>query len=114
MTKKIENNDIIHLQNAHVSQFTTGPNKTNWLVRKNISSENLAELPGYLSEADVFAILDFARKFELIAFNEGIAFGKKKTITVYEPTIRDLQMKLELATQENERLAEILQKHIGE
>lgn len=114
MTKKIENNDLIHLQNAHITQHTNGHVKSEWKVEKNITNERLAVLPKHFSEADVFTIMDFARKFELIAWNEGIAFGKMKTVKVYEPTIRELQQKLEMATQENERLAEILEKHIGE
>ena len=69
--------DLIHLQHAHTTQYTDGSEKSNWKVRQNITSEDLAELPAELNEGQVFAILDFARKFELIAFNEGIKFGKK-------------------------------------
>lgn len=109
------NKDLIHLQHAHVSQFTAnGTEKTDWLIRKNITSEDLATLPGYLSESDVFTILDFARKFELIAFNTGIALGKEKTVKVYKVLMDRLEEKLEMARAENERLAEILEKHIGE
>ena len=67
-----------------------------------------------MSESDVFTVLDFAREFELKAFNIGIKYGKDKTIKVYETLVTDLQKKLEQARAENERLATILEKHIGE
>lgn len=110
------NKDLIDLQQAHVTQFTTesGAKKGPWLVRQNITSKDLAELPSYLSEADVFTILDFARKYELLAFNIGIDFGKKKTVKVYKTLLDRLELKLKMATEENERLAGILDKHIGE
>lgn len=108
-----ENKDIIHLQNAHVTQYTNeGTNKTEWKVRKNITSEDLFELPSDLTEAEVFKILEFAREFELIAFNEGIKLGKDKTKKGYESIIQRLENNIMLAREENIRLATTLEKFI--
>ena len=113
MTAPVENKDIIHLQHSHVTQYANDGVKGDWLVRKNITSENLAKLPGHLSEADVFTIMDFAKKFELLAFNEGIGLGKEKTVKVYQEMIDKMNENLAIARAENERLAGILEKHIG-
>ncbi len=103
--------EYIALQSAHVTQHTTdGYKKTPWRVEKNITNEKITELPANLSEAQVFSILNFATKFELIAWNEGIAFGKKKTVEVYNIEIDKLKDVLKLATEENERLANVLDK----
>ena len=109
----MENEDIIHLQNAHVTQYNNeGSNKTEWKVRKNITSEDLFELPGDLTEAEVFKVLEFARKYELIAFNEGIRFGKNELKRSYDSTIKQLQNNIMLAREENIRLATTLEKFI--
>jgi hypothetical protein len=92
--------EYIDLQSAHITQFTTEQDgKSAWKVRQNITSKDLHELPGHLSEKDIFACLEFARKFELIAFNAGIYFQKKQH-----------QEQIRLAAQENERLALIIDK----
>jgi hypothetical protein len=105
--------DIIHLQNAHVTQYSGINGKSNWKIRKNITNEDLAELPGHLTEKDVFQILDVARKFELIAFNEGIVLGKKISKNLYEPVIDKYKEFQIIAKEENERLADKLEQLIG-
>jgi len=107
-----ENKDYIHLQNAHVTQYTSVNEKTDWKVRKNITSEDLAELPGDLTEAEVFKVLEFARDFELIAFNTGIRFGKAEMRNHYEPIISRMKQDVLLMRSENERLASKLEKFI--
>ncbi len=46
----------------------------------------------------------------MIAWNEGIAFGKAKTKEVYDIEIDKLKERLKAACDENERLANILDK----
>ena len=104
--------ELIKLQHAHVNQQTTGTEKTPWFVQANITNEALATLPGHLSEAHVFVIIGFAKKYEMIAWNMGIAFGKEKQQEVYAPVIEELKSRLQHAIEENERLAEALDKHI--
>ena len=107
-----ENKDIIHLQNAHITQYSNANGKSQWKVRKNITSEDLAELPGELTEEEVFKVIEFARTFELIAFNEGVRFGKKEMRNYYESILNNLKQTLILARNENVRLAEKLEKFI--
>ena len=104
--------DFIYLQNAHVTQHTSNGIKTEWKIEQNISNELLGSLPPQLTEDTVFAILNFARKYELIAFNEGIKVGKDKTVKVYDEMITTIGNKLAIATEENIRLAEALERHI--
>lgn len=103
--------EFIKLQNAHVTQhITDGHKKTPWSVEENITNEKITDLPANLSEKQVFSILRFARKFEMTAWNEGIAFGKDKTVNVYNIEIDKLKVRLKAAIAENERLAEVLDK----
>lgn len=92
--------DLIDLQNAHVTQITNETiGKSAWKVRQNITSKDLHELPANLNEKDVFACLDFARKFELIAFNVGINYQKQM-----------VNNQVQILEQENNRLAIIIEK----
>ena len=112
MTELI-NEDIIHLQHAHVTQHSNSKGNSPWRVNKNITNETLAELPQHFSEEEVFAIMAFARKFELVAFNEGIRFGKKHSNEIYEHKIKFGDEQLHLAREENERLANKLMQLIA-
>jgi len=103
--------DHIDLQHSHVTQHTkNGHERTPWRVCANITNRRLAELPKQLTEAEVFDIMAFAKKYELIAWNEGITFGKNKTVKVYDEQLEVLKRRLNLATEENERLATVLDK----
>ena len=104
--------NLIVLQAAHVTQLTDNGKKSPWMVRENITSNDLAELPKEFTEAQVFAVLAFARKFELIAFNTGIGHGKEISRGVLSPVIKELHLKMSLAIAENERIATALEKHI--
>ena len=110
---ELVNEDIIHLQHAHVTQHSDSKGNSPWRVNKNITNETMAELPQHFSEEEVFAIMHFARKFELIAFNEGIGHGKKVTREVYEQKIQFGDEQLRLAREENERLANKLMQLIA-
>lgn len=107
-------NDLIDLQNCHATQITHDGVKGEWRVRKNITSEDLYTLPGTISDADLQSCLDFARKFERIAFNAGIEFQKKLSLAMYGTQADELLEKNRLATEENMRLASKLQSLIGE
>lgn len=98
----------IQLANAHVNQTTVKGVKTDWSIEENITNERLGILPKSLTDGQVFSILNFARKFELKAFNAGIVFGKQKQREADAETIKVLKGNLELAGKENERIAEAL------
>ncbi len=107
---RMKNTEFIHLQNSHVNQQTQGHVKSPWSVQKNITNEELAEFPPHIQDNDMFLIMNFAKKFELIAFNEGINFGKKRQNDILNPFIEELKHNLKLAREENERLAETLDR----
>jgi hypothetical protein len=78
--------DLIQLQNANMFQETktaTG-DKTDWLVRENLTDEVLATFPSKTSDQDMFAIIHFAREFELKAFNAGIDFAKQQKLKGFD------------------------------
>ena len=97
--------EFIKLQNSHVTQHTNGHIKSDWSLEANQTDEKLALFDKTFSEKQMFDILDFARKYELIAFNEGIKFGKSKSHEVFIPKIKILEDRIEFMKAENERLA---------
>ena len=101
--------EYIQLANAHVNQTTVKGVKTDWSIEENKTNKQLGTLPMNLTDAQVFTILNFARKYELEAFNTGIAFGKKKQSETDEKVTGGLKEQLKLATEENERLASALE-----
>lgn len=68
--------DHIELANCHVTILKDKGGATEWLVKDQQGNE-IAKLPNTLDEHQVMAAVHFARKFELKAWNAGIAFGKK-------------------------------------
>lgn len=110
MTKELINREMIDLQHSHVTQSLTGHKKSPWSVQQNITNKELAQLPAHLTDDVVFAIMRFAKKYELLAFNRGIEFGKDVQMAVYQPLIDQLNKKIKLGREENERLAEALDR----
>lgn len=108
MTK--ETTEYILLANAHITQKTNKNVKSDWSIEANITNEQLGTLPPHLTEQQAMAILKFARKFELDAFNAGIQLGKEKQKKVDDDIISNMKLKLRLATEENIRIAEALDK----
>ena len=111
--------DMIHLQNSHVTQLTNGHLVTDWKVYAN--GENvtpLMTLPATYTETEVFKIMDFAKQYELTAFNEGAKFGKRKTMEVYQPKLDAAEARINEMIKENERLSTALEqvymKHVVE
>lgn len=102
--------EYIKLQHAHVNQHTKNGEKGTWKIEENITDKNLGELPARLTHLEVFAILKTMKEFELEAFNVGISFGKEEYKKVFEEIINNLKRKLDLATEENERLAAALDR----
>lgn len=100
----------IKLAHAHVNQHTTKGVKTDWKVEANKTNEYLGVFPKKLDHNEVFDILNFARKFELDAFNIGVHFGKEEYKKTFENTISEFKQKLEEAAKENERLADALDR----
>ena len=101
---------ILDLATAHMTQHTNGHIKSDWSIEKNITDEVIIKFDKTYNEKQMFKILDFAKEYELIAFNKGIKFGKEKTITVYEEKLKVSQMQINLMSAENDRLSKLLDK----
>jgi len=102
--------DLIDLQHCHVTQITEKGNRGPWLVRQNITSKDLWELPAHLTEAQVFDILRFARHFELEALNAGIRFQKGKQNKAMQDTNKMLRLQLEQVTAHADMLADTVER----
>ncbi len=109
MTKE----SLIELQTAHVNQYTTQGVKSEWFVEKNITNERIHTFSNNISDADMFSIMDFARKYELDAFNIGIDFQKGKQNKVLVAEVKQLKKAITELANENTRLADVLDQHIG-
>ena len=104
----------IDLAHATMFQETTSTGKTDWKIRKNISNEELFIFPKYISDKDMFLIMEFARKFELIAFNAGADYQRELSKQVLDKTQADFSNRIKVAREENERLSLKLMKLIGD
>ena len=103
--------DLIDLQNAHVTKHPGAGQP--WKVEANISNDPLARLTGSFTESQVFEVLGFARKFEQLAFNAGVAFQKTYSAAMYKGQIEQLKEMNTRAGRENERLANIIEAKLG-
>lgn len=104
--------ELIQLQSCNAFQKIGQDLNADWAIRENITGDVLQTLPGYIKDQDIFLILDFAKKYELIAFNEGIKFQKDKQNLVLSDKILHQDNTIKEILAENERLAGILEQHI--
>ena len=102
--------ELIKLQSAHCTQHTVDGVKGEWKVAENKTNTTLAAFPPILSDELMFQVLDFARKYELEAFNAGINFQKGKQNEVLKQTINEQKAIIEALGHENNRLAELMEK----
>ncbi len=94
------------LATAHVTQLKNGSKRTDWFIRENQTSKDIHALPSRLTEAEVFDILGFARKYELQAFNEGVDLQKAITVQL----TKEYEAKFQAQVHENIRLADTLER----
>ena len=106
--------EYIELQSAHMSQHSSNGVKTPWSILTNGDEQKLGEFPNTVSDELMFKIMNFAKKYELKAFNAGIDFQKDKQNEFLNSRIDQLKDVNTALAMENERLASILEKHIGE
>lgn len=107
MDKSLE---YIKLSAAHITQHTVDGQKTDWSVEENITNEKLFSLPRNVSDVNAYAILESARKYELIAWNEGIKFQKSKQNEYLTAQINELKIIQKALIKENTKLADVLDK----
>ena len=101
--------ELIDLQSANATQLSDSGVKSDWKINKNVTGEVLQTFPSTVTDELMFSILDFSRKYELIAFNEGITFQKGKENEVLAETIAELQQVNGFLIAENARLADALE-----
>ena len=112
--KKKEREDLIPLQRAHVNQYTTSEGKSPWEVQENETNGLLATLPRDLTETQVFQVLHFARKFELLALNIGLTHSHRELIASWNLEKENLLFVIKGLETANTKLADKLAKYIGE
>lgn len=100
--------ELIQLQSCHMTQHSGDNGKSPWSIEENITNDKLGELPRNLSEKEVFAIIHFARDYELKALNAGIKFQKGKNNEYLKSQIHELKIAVKGLMLENEKLAEAL------
>lgn len=101
--------ELIDLQSANATQLSDSGVKSDWKINKNVTGEVLQTFPSAVTDELMFGILDFAKKYELIAFNEGIKFQKGKENEVLASTIAELQQVNAFLIAENSRMADALE-----
>lgn len=100
--------NILELAGTHITQHTTGHQKTEWKVQLNGTQTVIQTFPSHFTENEIFAIMDFAKKYELDAFNKGVRFGNKNTVDAYEAKLNAKENIINRLKAENERIAEAL------
>ena len=104
--------NLIDLQTAYPTQLTTEQDgKLDWVVY-DTARQKLAELPKELTDSQMFAIMDFARKFELQAFNIGMFHMKSQKDEEIKKILERGNAQLQELRDENTRLALALEQHI--
>jgi hypothetical protein len=106
--------DLIDLQASNVTQLSNNGVKGDWTVKKNITGEPLHVFPSVISDKLMFEVLNFAKKYELIAFNEGIKFQKTKQNAFLLAQVKELEAVNNEIAAENIRLATILENLLPE
>lgn len=86
-------------------------NDNNWAVMDQ-DNEKIGDFPSHWDAKDCMIAIRFGRKFELIAFNTGIDFGKTAIKNTHEPEIAKMAEHINVLEQMNERLSVSLEKFI--
>ena len=102
--------DLIQLANCNAHQLTKDGKKGDWIIRENITDAELFRFNGRISDEDMFAIMKFARQYELIALNTGIQHQKgRQDKTLEEANMRLLEESRSILAH-NEFLAETVER----
>lgn len=102
--------DVVPLANANAQQLTHNGVKGDWTIRENITDRELATFPARISDEDMFAVLRFAREFELAAFNAGVAFQRDKQNTAHRAELDRMVSEREAMIERNNVLAETVER----
>lgn len=104
----------LDLYTSYCKQLTNKGKKADWILF-NKNDEEIHRFPPTHTESQIFEMLDFAKKFEEIAFNKGIdflPFVEQNKIKALESVVRQLKRENEILLTENERIGGELDKLI--
>jgi hypothetical protein len=102
------------LYTSYCKQITHKGVKADWILFDKNDKE-IHRFPKDYTEKKIFEILDFAKKFELDAFNKGVIFQKKMqphNVNALNSVVRQLKNENETLLTENERIGGELDKLI--
>lgn len=102
--------NLIQLASANAFQLTESGKKSDWIIRENVTDEELHRFNGRISDEDMFEILRFARKYELIALNVGMQHQKKIQDAKLIQENTELRAKLEAIIRHNDFLADTVER----
>ena len=95
------------LHTAYITQHGSGADKSDWIVL-NKDKEEIHRLPKHLDEKTAMGIIHFGRKFEVVAFNNGIKFQKNllpQKIIDLEIIVKRQEAERAYLVKENEKIA---------
>jgi len=101
------------LQGAYANQFTRDGVRGDYNLISS-KQEPLGQWPKKLNDAEVFQLLEFARGFELEAYDLGVKEERDRATAYINEMKRRHENLLAEIRRENERLAEKLGQLIGE
>lgn len=106
---------LIPLAVAHVNQTTDSNGvKSPWEVQENETNSVLDILPREFSDAEMFKVLHFARKFEALAFDTGMKHMQQELFGKWDIEKENLLKVIKGLETANYKLADKLEMLIGE
>lgn len=106
---------LIPLAAAHVNQYKdSSGEKSPWEVQENETNNLLAVLPRTFTDKEMFRVLHFGRKFELLGFNIGMRHMQSELTPKWEKEKENLLRVIKELETANSKLAEKLGTFIGE
>ena len=101
---------MLKLANAYAT-WVLDENDNKWLVYSK-DKEELGRFPAKWDERDCMTAIHLGRKFELEAFNIGIAFGKDKMTNVMKPQLELLNNQVAFLEEQNLKLSSKIEQFI--
>ena len=102
--------DNLALRTAHVT-WVMAENNDNWIIR-NPELEEIGSFPSTWSTKDCIAALDVGRKYEIVAYEQGLEEGKERQKKVFEPLLIDYYAQVQALKEMNEKLSSKLEQLI--
>ena len=102
--------DSLALRTAHVT-WVMAEHGDKWIIR-NQEAEEIGSFPSKWSTKDCIAALDVGRKYEIVAYQQGLAEGKEINKNIFEPLLLDYYAQVQALKEMNEKLSTKLEQLI--